>query len=72
MNTAQVQNTKKSNDYESDMASSSIQGLGKPGWCFIGEDRGFRTCAQVGINDDCMSGDIFPSQEICINPSLRP
>ena len=60
------------NDYEADEASSSIQsGPPKSGWCYIGEDRGFRTCAQVGVNDKCMSGDIFPSQEICINPNLR-
>ena len=55
-------------DYEAHEASSSI---GKAGWCFVGEDRGFRTCAEVGVNDDCMSGDIFPSQELCINPNLR-
>lgn len=67
------QNKEQSNnDYEADEASSSIQsGPPKSGWCYIGEDRGFRTCAQVGVNDKCMSGDIFPSQEICINPNLR-
>jgi len=67
------QNKQQSNnDYEADEASSSIQsGPPKSGWCYIGEDRGFRTCAQVGVNDKCMSGDIFPSQEICINPNLR-
>jgi len=60
------------NDYQADEASSSIQsGPPKSGWCYIGEDRGFRTCAQVGVNDKCMSGDIFPNQELCINPSLR-
>jgi hypothetical protein len=58
-------------DYQADMANSSIQGGGKAGWCYIGDDRGFRSCAQVGVNDTCMSGDIFPSQEICMNPSLR-
>jgi hypothetical protein len=47
-------------------------GSGKAGWCFIGEDRGFRTCSQIGQNDECMSGNIFPSQEICMNPNLRP
>ena len=57
-----------------DDALSRIQsgGSGKAGWCFIGEDRGFRTCSEVGENDKCMSGDIFPSQEICMNPNLRP
>jgi hypothetical protein len=44
----------------------------KAGWCFIGEDQGVRTCSEVGVNDMCMSGDIFPTQEICMNPSLRP
>lgn len=43
----------------------------KSGYCYIGEDRGFRNCIEVGENDVCMSGDIFPSQEICINPNLR-
>ena len=43
----------------------------KSGYCYIGEDRGFRSCIQVNDSDTCMSGDIFPTQEICINPSLR-
>jgi hypothetical protein len=60
------------NEYEANEASSSINSTGKAGWCYIGEDRGFRSCAQVGVNDQCMSGDIFPTNEICINPSLRP
>lgn len=57
--------------YEADMATSSIQGGGKSGWCYIGQDKGIRSCAQVGVNDKCMSGEIFPSQEICMNPNLR-
>ena len=70
-------NTSKSsqspnNEYQADEASSSIQsGPPKSGWCYIGEDRGFRTCAEVGPNDKCISGDIFPSQDLCVNPSLR-
>ena len=60
------------NEYQADEASSSIQsGSPKSGWCYIGEDRGFRTCAEVGPNDKCISGDIFPSQDLCVNPSLR-
>jgi hypothetical protein len=58
-----------SNDYQAHEASSSV--TGKAGWCYVGEDRGFRTCAKVGVNDVCMSGDIFPSNELCVNPSLR-
>lgn len=59
-------------DYQADEASSSIQnGAPKAGWCYIGEDRGFRSCAEVGVNDTCMSGDIFPTSQVCVNPSLR-
>ena len=56
-----------------DDATSSTQrvGSGKSGYCYIGEDRGFRSCINVKEGDVCMSGEIFPSQEICINPSLR-
>jgi hypothetical protein len=43
----------------------------KSGFCYIGEDRGFRRCIKVGEGDKCMSGDIFPTDEICVNPSLR-
>lgn len=60
--------------YSADDSYSTIQmskSASKSGWCFIGEDRGFRSCIQVGDNDKCMSGDIFPSQEICVNPKLR-
>jgi len=60
------------NDYQADESSSLIQsGTGKSGWCYIGEDRGFRSCVEVGPNDKCMSGDIFPTNDVCINPSLR-
>lgn len=43
----------------------------KAGYCYIGEDRGFRSCVKVSKDDVCMSGEIFPSQQICVNPSLR-
>jgi len=58
-------------NYVADNSYSSIQPGNTSGWCFIGEDSGFRTCASVGEADMCMSGNIFPSQAICINPTLR-
>jgi hypothetical protein len=68
LNSSQEQNM----DYQAVEASSSVHsGGGKSGWCFVGEDRGFRSCALVNEDDKCMSGDIFPSQELCINPNLR-
>jgi hypothetical protein len=70
--TRQIQNGQFGNDYAADDSYSTIQiGGGKSGWCFIGEDRGFRSCAEVGANDQCISGDIFPTRDICVNPNLR-
>jgi len=54
-----------------DDATSRTQRTGKSGYCYIGEDRGFRSCIKVGENDTCMSGDIFPTHAICVNPRLR-
>ena len=70
----QTQPGKKRFDYHADDSYSHIQqnkASGKSGWCYIGEDRGFRSCAKVSESDVCASGDIFPSQDMCINPNLR-
>lgn len=53
------------------LIASSSQTTGESGWCYIGEDRGVRTCSKIGVNDVCMSGDVFPTQDVCVNPSLR-
>jgi hypothetical protein len=66
-------NLKKMSPPLPDDATSVTQSAGrsKSGYCYIGEDRGFRSCIKVGENDQCMSGDIFPTMDICINPNLR-
>jgi hypothetical protein len=41
-----------SQDYQANESPSSVHSSsGKAGWCFVGVDRGIRTCAQVGVND---------------------
>jgi len=58
--------------YTADDTDSNIQkGAGKSGWCLVGSDRGVRSCVQVGANDECMSGDIFSTKDVCVNPRLR-
>lgn len=57
-----------------DQASSVTQKgniSGKAGYCLVGEDRGNRGCIYVNESDTCMSGNIFPTKDKCINPSLR-
>jgi hypothetical protein len=73
LNKSNVQNNIGQNqDYEADDSTSSIQkSQSKGGYCYIGEERGYRSCMQVDAGDTCMSGEIFPTSEICVNPSLR-
>lgn len=69
-----IEHVKESSMPLPDDAGSFIQASKaskKAGFCYIGEDRGFRSCISVGEGDECMSGDIFPTREVCINPKLR-
>jgi len=63
---------KKKEEPEPDSALlSEVQKGRKKGWCYIGTDRGYRTCMRVQQSDLCMSGKIFDSEDICKNPNLR-
>lgn len=67
-----AQNSNTGAPYQADDAYSSVQSGGsKAGWCLVGQDKLVRSCVEVGENDRCMSGNIFPSHEICVNPNLR-
>ena len=59
----------KQNDDDPDPYTSEING--KSGYCFVGMDNNVRSCLNVSSSDKCMSGNIFPSMELCVNPSLR-
>lgn len=41
------------------------------GFCYIGISKGVRDCARITNGEQCMSGEIFKKQELCINPELR-
>ena len=48
------------------MNSDSL--LGKLNWSLLEEQNGYN---QIVDSNMCMSGNIFPSRDICINPTLR-
>lgn len=71
------QNTKtKSNNTTFDIDNISELNnnhkTGLDGYCFVGSENGTRSCVRIGKNDKCMSGEIFPTMEVCVNPDLRP
>lgn len=43
---------------------------GKQAWCLVGEYQGKRGCIAVSDTNKCLSGQIFPTQQLCLNPTL--
>tara|TARA_B100000035_G_C21028514_1_gene567261 strand:+ start:1789 stop:2457 length:669 start_codon:yes stop_codon:yes gene_type:complete len=68
--------TKKKNQItRSDSSTSKVQRQNtnvKGGWCYIGEDKGIRTCAKVNDSNLCLSNQVFDSEETCEYVGMRP
>ena len=56
--------------HEPDESDSSIQNQ-KGKWCYVGTDRGYRSCVEMKDSQKCLSGKIFPSQQKCVTPDIR-
>jgi hypothetical protein len=41
------------------------------GFCYIGYDNNQRECTTVSNGDICMSGQVFPSLDVCLYPRFR-
>lgn len=69
------QKSKKANEMRKDYLPRSrdvnLKSTKKKGFCYLGTDRTYRSCVEVDNNDECMSGQVFPTKELCINPNLR-
>jgi hypothetical protein len=67
--------SKKANETRKDYLPKSrevgINPTKKKGYCYLGTDRTYRSCVKVDENDTCMSGKVFPTKKLCINPNLR-
>lgn len=60
------------NDPKPDKGVNPIQkpiSSNKANWCLVGEYQGKRGCVEVNDNSQCMSGQTFPSQNMCLNPT---
>ena len=56
---------------KADKSESPIQNGStmKSSWCLIGEQNGRRGCVEVNDASKCMSGQVFPNAEMCLNPT---
>lgn len=42
----------------------------KGSWCLVGDFKEQRGCVEMREHDKCMSGQVYPSQSVCLNPNL--
>ena len=42
----------------------------KKNWCLVGEYQGRRGCIEISEQDKCISGQVFPEQKMCLNPTM--
>ena len=38
-------------------------------WCLVGEYEGKRGCVEVNDASKCLSGQVFPNEQMCLNPT---
>ena len=50
---------------------SIFQRRNKKQFCFVGSDRGHRSCIEMDNNDICQSKEVYHHYKKCINPELR-
>lgn len=63
-------------EYKPSSSDSSIHrpitSTGKEKWCLVGEYQNKRGCISIDDQDKCISGQVFPSQKMCLNPTMTP
>jgi hypothetical protein len=58
---------------EADTAANPVQkpiSSSKSQWCLAGEYEKRKGCVEVDDANKCMSGQVFPTQQMCLNPTL--
>lgn len=74
LNTIQEDTTKKS-EPKPDVSENTIQKpitSNKYNWCLVGEYQNKRGCVPITESDKCLSGQVFPTQKMCLNPNVAP
>ena len=62
-----------SSDPQIDSTENPIQNsisAGKQNWCLVGEFQNKRGCVPITDSDKCLSGQVFPNQQMCLNPTF--
>lgn len=60
-------------DPSPDVPEDNIQkslSASKSKWCLVGEYQNKRGCIDISESDKCLSGQVFPNEEMCLNPAM--
>ena len=63
------------NEPKADSSEGTIQKSitsGKQNWCLVGEHQNRRGCIAIAESDKCLSGQVFPNEHMCLNPTMTP
>ena len=63
------------NEPKADSSEGTIQKAitsGKQNWCLVGEHQNRRGCIAIAESDKCLSGQVFPNEHMCLNPTMTP
>jgi len=65
LNGATVQGQGQGQNQNQDEPGAASTKSSGPGYCYIGDDRGARSCISVSESTKCMSGDVYPNLDVC-------
>jgi len=71
--TPSIANKPTTTEPEPDAPENTIQkpiSSTKYNWCLVGEYQNKRGCMPITESDKCLSGQVFPTQKMCLNPNL--
>lgn len=69
INRSNIRNNQPSPDSTTNPIQNPITS-GKANWCLVGEYEGRRGCISITDQDKCLSGQVFPTHQMCLNPTL--
>jgi len=69
LNSSSILNNEPSPDSSSNPSQKPITS-NKSGWCLVGEYEGKRGCIEINNTTKCLSGQVFPEEKLCLNPTF--
>tara|TARA_Y100000389_G_scaffold200412_1_gene240736 strand:- start:535 stop:1182 length:648 start_codon:yes stop_codon:yes gene_type:complete len=67
----QTLNSNKNTDNNEEENNSDTSSLDTNNYCYVGKYKNKRYCTKIDNRNKCISGDLYSSMDMCINPKIR-